>query len=113
MYVPKSGGGGNGAMGDRDRRFGPSFAELSSLVLVFGAMIYVLGFLAFLVPIWKEVTHDVPTAMYATSLVPRTVSGEHRRARTYRTNCTITHRNRCLFRLFYWPRFAHGSLRPP
>jgi len=47
--------------------------EISGLVTVLAASIYVLGIFAYWIPISRIYTKDINTALYATSQIPRTI----------------------------------------
>jgi hypothetical protein len=49
------------------------FAEISALLAALGILIYALGLLALCWPIYRRITRDASTALYAVSLMPKTV----------------------------------------
>jgi hypothetical protein len=55
------------------RRWWTSIADISALVAVLAAAIYVLGLFTLWVPIYTTYTHDFEAAWHAASLVPRTL----------------------------------------
>ncbi len=56
----------------------PGIAEISAFVAVLAVVIYVLGLIELFWPVYGKITHeDTSQALYAISLVPRTVVAGH------------------------------------
>lgn len=51
----------------------PEFVHVAALVTVLGVTIYIVGLIALCWPIYRRVTDDASTAVFAASMVPRTV----------------------------------------
>jgi hypothetical protein len=49
------------------------FVQVAALVTILGVAIYVIGLIALCWPIYRRVTDDPSTAVFAASMVPRTV----------------------------------------